>query len=66
MGLAKRLHEVGFTVFATCLSLESDGAKSLQNLSSQRLKVIHLDITIDDSVGRCQRQVKEQCENTGE
>ncbi|BFZ03312.1 hypothetical protein BsWGS_06351 [Bradybaena similaris] len=65
LGLAKRLHEVGFTVFATCLSLESDGAKSLQNLSSERLKVIHLDITIDDSVGRCQRQVKERCENTG-
>uniref|UniRef100_A0A0B6Z6J6 Uncharacterized protein n=1 Tax=Arion vulgaris TaxID=1028688 RepID=A0A0B6Z6J6_9EUPU len=65
LGLAKRLYPKGFTVFATCLSLESDGAKLLKNLGTDRLKVIQLDITNDDSVARCLRLVREECSNTG-
>ncbi|XP_035827904.1 D-beta-hydroxybutyrate dehydrogenase, mitochondrial [Aplysia californica] len=65
LGLAQRLHNRGFTVFATCFSLESNGAKQLSGVNSERLKVVPVDVTNDDSVARCLRVVREQCADKG-
>ncbi|XP_033733592.1 D-beta-hydroxybutyrate dehydrogenase, mitochondrial-like [Pecten maximus] len=48
--LAKRLHDLGYTVYAGVLSKESPGAKVLQARQSDRLHVIKLDVTKDDDV----------------
>ncbi|XP_059145803.1 D-beta-hydroxybutyrate dehydrogenase, mitochondrial-like [Physella acuta] len=65
LGLAKRLHEKGFTVFAACLNTESAGGKELKALAAEKLRVVPLDVTNDDSVSKLHRVVKEQCENKG-
>uniref|UniRef100_A0A2C9JRZ2 Uncharacterized protein n=1 Tax=Biomphalaria glabrata TaxID=6526 RepID=A0A2C9JRZ2_BIOGL len=65
LGLAKRLYERNFSVFACCLNVDSEGAKELKAVGSERLKVVPLDVTNDDSVSKCQRLVKEECANTG-
>ncbi|GFR25901.1 estradiol 17-beta-dehydrogenase 2, partial [Trichonephila clavata] len=48
--LAKRLDSKGFHVFATCLFPSAGGAMELKKSCSQRLHVLHLDVTKDDSV----------------
>lgn len=48
--LAKKLHSLGFTVFACCLDDNSDGAKALKKLDG--LHVIKLDITKQDQVDK--------------
>ncbi|GFY56990.1 estradiol 17-beta-dehydrogenase 2 [Trichonephila inaurata madagascariensis] len=48
--LAKRLDSKGFHVFATCLFPAGEGAMELKKSCSQRLRVLHLDVTKDDSV----------------
>ncbi|PRD23725.1 UNVERIFIED_CONTAM: Hsd17b2 [Trichonephila clavipes] len=48
--LAKRLDSKGFHVFATCLFPDGEGAMELKKSCSQRLRVLHLDVTKDDSV----------------
>ncbi|XP_033735856.1 D-beta-hydroxybutyrate dehydrogenase, mitochondrial-like [Pecten maximus] len=48
--LAKRLYDLGYTVYAGVLSKESPGAKVLQARQSDRLHVIKLDVTKDDDV----------------
>ncbi|CAL1539144.1 unnamed protein product [Lymnaea stagnalis] len=65
LALAKRLHDKGFTVFAGCLNPDGDGGKELKALNSEKLRVIPLDVTNDDSVSRCLKVVKEKCSNTG-
>ncbi|KAH9520001.1 (2R,3R)-2,3-butanediol dehydrogenase [Bulinus truncatus] len=65
LGLAKRLYEKNFVVFAACLNIDSDGAKELKSVGSERLRVIPLDVTNDDSIARCLRVVKEECANKG-
>lgn len=47
--LAKKLHSLGFTVFACCLDDNSDGAKALKSLN---MHVVKLDITKPDQVER--------------
>ena len=54
---AKRLAtELGFTVFAACLDVKSEGAKALKSL--QRIKVVPLDVTSDESVDAAVEYVK--------
>ncbi|GFX63967.1 estradiol 17-beta-dehydrogenase 2 [Trichonephila clavipes] len=48
--LAKRLDSKGFHVFATCLFPDGEGTTELKKSCSQRLRVLRLDVTKDDSV----------------
>ena len=48
--IAKRLHSIGFTLFAGCLEVDGYGASQLKKISPSSLHVISLDVTSDDSV----------------
>jgi len=48
--MAHHACEMGFTVFAGCLSLDSDGAKQLRNLFGDRVRHIEVDITQSTSI----------------
>nr|XP_023680173.1 D-beta-hydroxybutyrate dehydrogenase, mitochondrial [Paramormyrops kingsleyae] len=52
--LAKHLHKLGFTVFAGCLLKENggDGATELENMHSDRMKVVQLDVCSDHQVSQ--------------
>ncbi|GFO02341.1 D-beta-hydroxybutyrate dehydrogenase, mitochondrial [Plakobranchus ocellatus] len=78
LGLARRLYELGFQVFATCLYPDKDGGAELKNLASSslsgdastpgncgRIVVLPLDVTDDVSVARCLDAVKRECSNIG-
>ncbi|KAM5164808.1 short-chain dehydrogenase/reductase family 9C member 7-like [Mantella aurantiaca] len=57
--LAYRLLDMGFTVFATCLFPEGEGAQSLLNYSSPgKVKVIRLDVTSDKEVAEVKQYVQ--------
>lgn len=78
---AKRLHSIGFTVIATCLNLDSDGAKKLHGLqdrnddnesenesendSDPKLYVIELDVTDKGSIHECRIDVEEILNQNG-
>ena len=49
--LAIKLDKLGFTVFAGCLHSDSDGAKSLAQLSN-KIHVIQMNVTSSDEVSR--------------
>ena len=55
--LAKRLDNQGFTVFATCLYKDSDGAKALRSDCSNRTNVLELDASSDQSVADALKEV---------
>ncbi|CAL1262493.1 unnamed protein product [Larinioides sclopetarius] len=57
--LAKRLDAKGFEVFATCLFPTGTGAKELMEGCSNRLRVLHMDVTKDDSVKKAFEYVKQ-------
>lgn len=58
--LARRLHDMGFTVFATCLFPEGEGAQSLLNYSSSgKMRVIRLDVTSDKEVAEVKQYVQD-------
>ncbi|TTH84665.1 D-beta-hydroxybutyrate dehydrogenase, mitochondrial [Bagarius yarrelli] len=50
--LAKHLHKLGFTVFAGCLlkDQKGEGVMELENLHSDRMKVVQLDVSSDEQV----------------
>lgn len=48
--LAKRLDSKGYQVFASCLFPNGKGAEELRNQCSDKLKVLEMDVTKDDSV----------------
>ncbi|GFU01206.1 hypothetical protein NPIL_203551 [Nephila pilipes] len=50
--LALRLDELGLHVFAGCLLPEGDGAKTLKKSASNRLHVVPMDVTSDDSIDK--------------
>ncbi|KAM5165239.1 D-beta-hydroxybutyrate dehydrogenase, mitochondrial-like [Mantella aurantiaca] len=57
--LARRLLDMGFTVFATCLFPEGEGAQALLNYSSPgKVKVIRLDVTSDKEVAEVKQYVQ--------
>lgn len=57
--LSKRLHDVGYTVFAGCLAPDKEGANMLKELTSSRLHILELDVTDDFHVQRAQTYVTE-------
>jgi NAD(P)-dependent dehydrogenase (short-subunit alcohol dehydrogenase family) len=47
---ALRLCKAGFYVFAGCLNPNCDGAKSLKEKGGERLQVVSIDVTDDESI----------------
>ncbi|XP_021353493.1 D-beta-hydroxybutyrate dehydrogenase, mitochondrial-like isoform X2 [Mizuhopecten yessoensis] len=50
--IAKRLDDMGFTVYAGVLNENSDGAEALRSRKSQNLHVIKLDVTKEEDVNK--------------
>ncbi|KAJ9598730.1 hypothetical protein L9F63_026736, partial [Diploptera punctata] len=48
--LAKELDKRGITVFAGCLFPHGQGAQNLKEFCSDKLQIIHLDVTTDNHV----------------
>ncbi len=63
--LAKRLDSLGMRVFAGCLDSQGDGARQLEETTSDRLTTVQLDITKDDQVEEAVKRVHESL-NEGE
>ena len=63
--LARDLHERGCHVIATVFRPEGQGANDLRDVNSERLTVLSLDVSSDDSVAECLRHVKDLCKDTG-
>ncbi|GFS51340.1 hypothetical protein NPIL_661971, partial [Nephila pilipes] len=63
--LAKRLDSKGFHVFASCLNPNGPGADDLRKSCSDRLKVLELDVTEDESVKQAVHFVKYNLESSG-
>ncbi|ESP03965.1 hypothetical protein LOTGIDRAFT_110173, partial [Lottia gigantea] len=56
--LSKRLDSLGFTVFAGCLMPDREGAQSLKEACSDRLHIVHMDVTDDWLVRKALEYVK--------
>ncbi|XP_043926649.1 D-beta-hydroxybutyrate dehydrogenase, mitochondrial [Protopterus annectens] len=58
--LAKHLHALGFTVFAGCLfkNKNGDGAKELESIESDRMKVLQMDVRNEEEVAQAVEYVK--------
>ncbi|XP_048402400.1 11-beta-hydroxysteroid dehydrogenase type 2-like isoform X1 [Stegostoma tigrinum] len=63
--LAKRLHSLGFRVFALVLQEESDGAQELKSICSDRLTVIEMDVTNHAVIQEVQKEVAKQLNGRG-
>lgn len=61
--LAKRLDTLGVTVFAGCLFPGDSGGKDLKSACSNRLHVLHLDVTREEHVRNAVRYVKNSLGN---
>uniref|UniRef100_A0A3P8WRJ0 3-hydroxybutyrate dehydrogenase, type 1 n=1 Tax=Cynoglossus semilaevis TaxID=244447 RepID=A0A3P8WRJ0_CYNSE len=64
--LAKHLHQLGFTVFAGCLHKDEggEGAKDLETLHSDRMKVLQLDVCSEEQVNQAVDYVRENLEDS--
>ncbi|GBL86577.1 Estradiol 17-beta-dehydrogenase 2 [Araneus ventricosus] len=62
--LAKHLDSKGFSVIACCLFPNDNGAKELQKSCSERLKVVGLDVTKDESVSQAKEFVTKNLEDS--
>lgn len=64
--LAKHLHKLGFTVFAGCLLKDKggEGAKELEELQSDRLKVVQLDVCSEEQVTQAVEHIREALEDS--
>ncbi|GCC27043.1 11-beta-hydroxysteroid dehydrogenase type 2-like isoform X1 [Chiloscyllium punctatum] len=63
--LAKRLHSLGFHVFALVLQEKSDGAQELKSACSDRLIVIEMDVTNHAMIQEVRKEVAKQLNNRG-
>jgi 3-hydroxybutyrate dehydrogenase len=65
--LAKELVTHGCHVIATCFRPEGPGAQALKDFrsDSDRMTVLPLDVSSDDSVAECLNHVRQLCKNTG-
>lgn len=62
--LAVHCHDkLGLTVFAGCLRPDSEGAYRLSQRGSNRMHIIPLDITMEDSVKKARETVEELVHN---
>ncbi|XP_017262168.1 D-beta-hydroxybutyrate dehydrogenase, mitochondrial [Kryptolebias marmoratus] len=63
--LAKHLHSLGFMVFAGCLlkNKDGEGAKKLEELGSDRLKVVQLDVCSDEQVKKAVEYIKDNLQD---
>ncbi|KAK9953624.1 hypothetical protein ABG768_017605 [Culter alburnus] len=52
LALAKHFHRLGFTVFAGCLFKDGEGAKDLESIHSEKLKVVQLDVCSEEQVSQ--------------
>ncbi|XP_055637730.1 D-beta-hydroxybutyrate dehydrogenase, mitochondrial [Toxorhynchites rutilus septentrionalis] len=59
--VAKQCHRLGFTVFAGCLNVDSEGASLLKEVSKEtgRLVVLPLNITLEESIMIAHKMVKD-------
>ncbi|GIX96165.1 estradiol 17-beta-dehydrogenase 2 [Caerostris extrusa] len=58
-GIARKLDAEGFHVFATCLNPSGPGATQLNKETSERLKILEMDVTSDERVQKAVEFVKE-------
>ncbi|BFZ03133.1 hypothetical protein BsWGS_06172 [Bradybaena similaris] len=56
--LAERLDKMGYHVFAGCLAPDREGARSLKESTSDRLKIVCIDVTDDFQVSQAVNFVK--------
>uniref|UniRef100_UPI00398E319C 11-beta-hydroxysteroid dehydrogenase type 2-like n=1 Tax=Pristiophorus japonicus TaxID=55135 RepID=UPI00398E319C len=63
--LAKRLHSLGFHVFAMVLNEKGEGAQELRSVCSNRLIVIQMDVTNRARIQEVQKEVANQLDNKG-
>ncbi|CAL1526322.1 unnamed protein product [Lymnaea stagnalis] len=61
--LAERLDKMGYHVFAGCLAPDREGARSLKESTSDRLRIVPIDVTDDFQVEQAVKYVKD---NIGE
>uniref|UniRef100_T1JBH6 Uncharacterized protein n=1 Tax=Strigamia maritima TaxID=126957 RepID=T1JBH6_STRMM len=62
LGTAVHLHHLGFHVFAGCRQIGSEGALKLQNINSERLVPIQIDITNQTEIDAAVEKLKVYCE----
>ncbi|KAL3874508.1 hypothetical protein ACJMK2_037517 [Sinanodonta woodiana] len=63
--LAKRLDDLGFTVFAGCLYPDENGAKILAGKNSKRLHIVPMDVGKTESMSEALEYVKAKLPKTG-
>ncbi|XP_053566170.1 D-beta-hydroxybutyrate dehydrogenase, mitochondrial [Bombina bombina] len=65
LALAKHLHKLGFTVFAGCLlkNKNGDGAQELENLQSDRMRVLQLNVCSEEEVSEAVLFVRKHLKN---
>lgn len=65
--LSKKLHAMGFTVFATCFDEKSNGATRLKRLGDEsgRLHVIQMDVTKQEDVDNALEYVEKHLPENG-
>lgn len=64
--LAKRLSDMGVTVFAGVLDVNGAGAWQLREQASGNLQVLQLDVTDSSHIETVQRYIRTQVADTGE
>ena len=63
---AKAIHDLGFDVIAGCYDNNSAGAKELKGRPwVQKVEVISLDVTSENSVVACTKEMKDICRDNG-
>ena len=65
--LAKKLHSMGFAVFATCFDATSNGATRLKRIGDEsgRLDVIQMDVTKQEDVDKALEYVEKHLPQNG-
>ncbi|KAJ8270349.1 hypothetical protein GJAV_G00113390 [Gymnothorax javanicus] len=63
--LAKHLHKLDFTVFAGCFLKDKggDGARELDEMQSERMMVVQLDVSSEDQVAQALEFIKSKLED---
>ncbi|XP_048728281.2 D-beta-hydroxybutyrate dehydrogenase, mitochondrial-like isoform X2 [Ostrea edulis] len=63
--LVQRLDEMGFTVFAGCLSDKSQGAETLKRICTKRVHILQLDVTKSEDILQARKTVQKGCAAPG-